>query len=1380
MIAGELFTRDFLREGVTEDSAWAAQSDEFIRGAWSDIETLLRRHAALARANEAETEHELIFPVLRKLGWPHILPQQNLSRTGRRDVPDALLFVDDASYTRAAGARQAERFRHGAAVLESKRWALPLDGHSVGHEGVPSTQMLHYLRRVEDITEGSLPWGVLTNGRRWRLYFQRAMSVAEDFLEIDLGKVFALPGVEPDLFDEREIDPQQAFRLFLLLFARDAFVPTDAGRTLHERALDAGRTWQARIASNLSDKVFRQVFPELARSLAENDPQRPYPMHGAYIDEVRRGALILLYRLLFVLYAEDRDLLPDEAGPYAAYSLTRMRWELEHSEALDALPAESAILWARLSTVFGAIARGNDRLGVPPYNGGLFTAAETPILERSRPDDRALGRAIHALSFAPSPRGPRYISYRDLTVQQLGSIYERILEFGLRAGNDGRLEVAADAEERRDSGSYYTPEALVSLVVEKTLGPLVEERLRAFRARAEQVGRSRRAPDERAADLAALDAAEAMLELKVCDPAMGSGHFLVSLVDWLTDRVLDALEEGARLGQEFGYVSPVRIRAAVVRQRILEQAQAHGWPVNPARLEERHVVRRMILKRVVYGVDKNPMAVELAKVSLWLHSFTVGAPLSFLDHSLRAGDSVVGAWLGPTLRTVEETGSSLLNRGQVARISQVAAGEMAHIGTITDSDLAAVADSKDRFASLSESMGDLPAFLSLMTARRWIDGLEPAREPTRPRETPFALKRAGAPVRAVQRAEKQQAAFDRRAGWKAFLSENYGDPLAVAAGRLVFAPPLPEEDDSQALLPGDWDEGERQKRDAAGVVERARVIAAESSFLHWELAFPHVWNNLASGAPAGGFDAVIGNPPYVRQELIAPLKPALTGYRVYNGAADLFVYFYEQGLRLLRPGGRLGYVVTNKWLRAGYAEELRALFADQTVAEVEFLADFGHAKRFFPDADVFPSVLVVKKPEPGAAAPDEFAVAVIPRDEVPEKGLEAAVAAATFRMPRAAFTREAWALEPPPVMALLAKIRDRGIPLAEYAAVRPIYGIKTGLNEAFLVDTPTRNRLVHDDPGCAEIIKPYLRGQDIQRWSSPPSGLHMILLKSSGDHSWPWKGLPEDEAEAKFRETYPSLHARMKGFESLPAKDGVRRGLRHREDQGRYWWELRPCSYYSKFARPKIIWQMIQYFPRYSRDVQGQLLNNKAYGLASTDDWLLGVLGSPLMWWVHWRHFAHMKDEALSNDGGKFETLPVAPPVSTTDSFPVPDIMRHTNEVRAARAMILDWLKLEFGLTAPKGKLLEPERLDPNAFAAAVRAQLGPRRPLSAAGLARLKAEYAETLIPAAEAAHEIIRLERVLSDSVNVAYGLVPEEIALMWRTAPPRMPLDQHNSPA
>ena len=254
------------------------------------------------------------------------------------------------------------------------------------------------------------------------------------------------------------------------------------------------------------------------------------------------------------------------------------------------------------------------------------------VRDRSRADSGPsaasgpfIADAIFGLSHeADDGRGPKYINYRDLSVQQLGSVYERILEFGLRRNGKGGVEIDADDEARHKSGSYYTPDDLVSLVIGKTVGTLVAERVEAFEAKAKELQSSPNPKKDRLMALAESDPAESILGMKICDPAMGSGHFLVSLVDWLADAVLRSMAEATELVTWSDYVSPLSKRIADIRERILSQAEARRWLNIESQLDDRRIVRRMVLKRVVHGVDKNPMAVELAKVSLWLHSFTVG------------------------------------------------------------------------------------------------------------------------------------------------------------------------------------------------------------------------------------------------------------------------------------------------------------------------------------------------------------------------------------------------------------------------------------------------------------------------------------------------------------------------------------------------------------------------------------------------------------------------------------------------------------------------------------------------------------------------------------------------------------------------------------
>jgi hypothetical protein len=1389
VIDGGLFTRDFLIEGIRSTDAWQSLDDESLDTFRESAKAFLSSLAARRNPNEAQTEDDLVYPLLEAVGWLHRDVQPNASVKARHDVPDALLFSDEASKTKAATLEPWRRFAHGVCVVEAKRWGRALDREErgrKGEEGTPSSQMLRYLRRVDDITKGGLRWGILTNGRVWRLYHQGALSVAEDFFEIDLGKVLAVEGCDFDLLDRRPDafrDDRQwrdhVLRLFVLVFGRGAFLPNDQGETFHQLALREGKRWEARIARNLADTVFATVFPGLAQGLAAADVARMGARDAGYLAEIREGALVLLYRLLFVLYAEDRNLLPDDHGPYAAYCLTRIRQEVA-AHADRSYPKGVVTLWPRLTTIFRAISEGNDDLGIPAYNGGLFDAAAAPILNRVQLPDAVLAEVIFGLSHQPDDgdgRGPKYINYRDLSVQQLGSVYEGILEFGLRLTADGRVEPDADDEARHRSGSYYTPDELVALIIERAVGPLVDERIESFRAAALALAGDRRPVAARLEELAALDPAVAILSLRIIDPAMGSGHFLVSLVDWLSDSVLDAIEDAKAVVTWGEYASPLAARIAGLRERILAEAKARRWPIVESQLDDRHVARRMVLKRVVYGVDKNPMAVELAKVALWLHSFTVGAPLSFLDHHLRAGDSVVGAWVGPTVDALRERGA-LFNLGQISRVEQVA-GLMAEIEETTDNDIAEVASSKEKFRTVAEATEPVAALFSLIAAESMMGIFDAA-----PKTAPDLRKLAGKPEKQLEKARRDLAAFERAAALQLVLEGTFGDPIRIASGAERIASAelkrqlslLPVEAPDQSSMFPAISIDDRRRVAADKLVGEARALAARHGFLHWEIGFPGVWSNLASAEPKGGFDAVIGNPPYVRQELLGPeVKRALKrGYKAFDGMADLYVYFYEQGLRLLKPGGRMSYVVTNKWLKAGYAEELRRLFSDD--AWLEFVADFGHAKHFFPDADVFPSVVTVCKPLRGLPPPEEAAICVIPRDSVPRRGLEAAVTEATFPLPRAMFTKEAWVLEPRPVMDLLDKIRRNGMPLADYAGVKPLYGIKTGLNEAFLIDTAKRDDLVRADPACAEVIKPYLRGQDIERWHSPDSGLFMIVLKSSGNHPWPWAGeSDEKKAEAIFSRTYPALHGHMKRYENTGVDPKTRKptGLRFREDQGRFWWELRSCDYYEAFERPKLLYVDIMWSATFSLDTHGRYTNNTGYFVPAGSDWLTAVLNAPVGWHYAWRRAQHGKDEALRYFTSFVESYPVPEAPGDYETAGFIGRMGQLRETTGDHVQtILDWLRHEFGLEKPGQALAQPHLLDADGFVAALRKALPKSRRFSAADVARLKQEHATTLGPARAAADEAMALERRLSDLVNAAYGLTPEEVQLMWDTAPPRMP--------
>ena len=631
-------------------------------------------------------------------------------------------------------------------MVESKRWLRPLDRRSGSKgEGIaPSTQMLRYLRRVDDLTSGDLRWGILTNGARWRLYYQGARSVSEQFFEIDLAAVLDLPGHNEDLFALSESERRHGLKLFVLFFRREAFLPGTAdSRTLHQRALDEGRFHQERVAANLSGLVFGRVFPELARAIAAEAPDAP-------LAEVRDAALVVLYRLLFILYAEDRDLLPVRDQRYDDYGLRdKVRGDVGRREDRgDTFSETAARYWSAIDDLCRAIDAGDPSIGLPPYNVGLFDRERAPLLARVRLGDRVMADVIDALSFEAGPEGRRYINYRDLSVQQLGSIYERLLEHEVvREGDE--IVVRPNVFARKGSGSYYTPDELVGLILEETIGPLVRSRLDAFAAEAARLHKSRRAQRFKLDELKRLDPAKKLLDLKVCDPAMGSGHFLVGLVDYLADRVIASMAE-AEAAME-GYVSPLVEDIDAVRDTVLGNAGKQGWTIHREQLDDRHVVRRMVLKRCVYGVDKNPMAVELAKVSLWLHTFTVGAPLGFLDHHLRCGDSLFGSWVRQGFDRAGKGGWLFLH--QPLNWAMQAIRPMQVVEMLNDAEIDEAHHSAGVFARLRKLTEPLDTFLSLVHPLDWLNPHD----------------------------EEDKAAL------QSFLTGTFGDPVDIAMGAAPVA-----------------------------------------------------------------------------------------------------------------------------------------------------------------------------------------------------------------------------------------------------------------------------------------------------------------------------------------------------------------------------------------------------------------------------------------------------------------------------------------------------------------------------------------------------------------------------------------------------------------
>jgi Eco57I restriction-modification methylase len=1001
---GQLFTQDFLTRGVQDTPPFEALNDTAFAAFNAGLQSIYSGFSAQSTNNEAQTESEIIHKVVALLGWGgDTLPQVNADPKGRESVPDLLLFANPTQKALAqAETKDDRRYRHGLAILEAKRWLRPLDrGDNLDHfdPDAPSSQMLRYLSRVDGASDRAVKWGILTNGAVWRLYWQDARSRAEEFFEVDVAGALNLPGIQRDMDD---VEPAHSLKLFYLFFQRSAFLPQDwdieptTARTFHAFALNEARLYEEKVSQDLGARVFDDIFPQLADALARGDLHAKTHEVGygqfkrqqytaEYLDEVREAALVLLYRLLFLFYAEDRNLLPVRDARYAPYSVRRIREDVRDKvDAGTRFSSTVGWIWLALKNTFTLVDKGDDEVGMPAYNGGLFDRARAPLLERTKVSDSVMAPIIDALSRRTEELISGWINYRDLSVSHLGGIYERLLEYALvhevQAKDDykdlpeiNRITAAPASFARKVSGSYYTHDDLVRLILRESVGLLAKERLSAFETHVAKISKK---PSLNPGDWDALDSfdpASAILELKICDPAMGSGHFLVALVDDLADRVLESINTATHLVNtqpwaahlvETGrpWLSPLVARIAAIRNSIKTTARTHGWAVTDAQLDDRHIVRRMILKKSIFGVDKNAMAVELAKTALWLHTFTVGAPLSFLDHHLRCGDSLHGEQL-PTVQSNMQQLGALLLQSEFDRLG-LAAKNIAQVADLTDVDIGEAHLSKQLAAEANAQIAPIHAVLDFWRAMRWL-------VPGWPVDKVSKLPKLFKTINGMENPLLQ--------GLVKLIDPSHNLVTVLSAGRLNGDDP-----NTQA---------------ANALITQARSLVARETFFHWWTSFPTVFG----AGSKGGFDAMIGNPPWDkirfeevpwfserdktianqqrasdRKKLISDLEkkkaPLWNSYveateraednaRVLSngklgcgdypllGGGDINLYslFVERAQALIAPNGLVA-LLTPSGIAAdkGAAEFFRTITSAKRLG---VLYDFENRNDFFPDVD---------------------------------------------------------------------------------------------------------------------------------------------------------------------------------------------------------------------------------------------------------------------------------------------------------------------------------------------------------------------------------------------------------------------------------------------
>lgn len=904
-----LFADHYLETRLREDAAWRDDPST----AFAAVRDLLSNARGRWSGKPEQTVRgELFEPLWKLLGF-----KAKVAKVANKDhlTPDYELHgPDDKPLT----------------VAFCYRWDRWLDGPDLNDPDTPEENPGAAV--VSALAEGKARWIIVTNGKFWRLYSRDAHSRSTNFYEVDLEEALLASG---------ETDPNEAFRYWWLFFRRPAFVPlleSDPPACWLDTIVRGSRDYAKRLGDRLKDRIFVEIFPHLAQGFLLDRKKRLGLTRAPSDDELRdtfEATLSLLYRLLFLLYAESRDLLPVREAAYKAASLKQIKEEIaEHAgvaetEAASKLKAYSdaeATIYDRLTRLFAVMDQGDAVLNVPCYNGGLFlTQPDRQSTEREhriawfllehKVPDRHLALAIDRLARDVDDRtfSLSFIDYKSLEVRHLGSIYEGLLEFKLKIAEEdlgvttekkaekyiplaqvrpgrkkratagavvrkGEVYLSNDKAERKATGSYYTPDPIVEYIVEHTVGPVLAEKLAALRPDLNAAGKTYhrhltnaknnpglvpKEADPRAFAAAKTytehrDLVDRVFDSKVLDPAMGSGHFLVEAVDFITDRLLDFLNRFPH--------NPVQFALDKTRRSILDALGEQGVTVDPDKLTDINLLKRHVLKRCIYGVDLNPMAVELAKVSLWLDAFTLGAPLSFLDHHLRCGNSLIGA-------TFEDLKKA--TTGQLFAIDYEpllrAIRHVLFVNEMADATAAEVHKSADEYSQARRELSGYQIVLDLLVADHFVDGkLKPSK----------------------------------------LLQEASDLDLTTRAKLLASL------DEKAALL-----------------VEQVEIVARRSDlrFFHWEIEFPEVFfgfadadrrqikhrNDIADGS--AGFDAVVGNPPYdvlAEKELQSDLSQ-LMGYfdaqallaPAKRGKQNLYKLFICRGFDVVRQAGHMGHIV---------------------------------------------------------------------------------------------------------------------------------------------------------------------------------------------------------------------------------------------------------------------------------------------------------------------------------------------------------------------------------------------------------------------------------------------------------------------------------------
>ena len=930
--------------------------------------------------------------------------------------------------------------------------------------------------------------------------------------------------------------------------------------------LEVSRTWQQQFSvERVTTKFYQEyaaVRDRIAKALLVHN--RDHPVVKSFTqDEARAWATRQMGRVLFLWFLQAKQWLGEPGGqgsPTYLLNLWPRRSQTDEGEYYRGIL--SPMFFDAMAT--GSSSRGEHPvLGFVPYlNGGLFrrSALEDRVHDAGEvtlPDDvfdpESDGSLLNLLSryrFTTRESTPDDQSV-DPDPELLGRVFENLYQ----------------GDERHDTGTYYTPREIVHFMCREALDGYLrdetgvdQDTLNALRQ--EAVGsRDEHQPLPNIPAAALIDALE---KVRVCDPAVGSGAFLLGAIQEIV-----ALRRGILLSQR-RYVKPREFYQMV-----------SDW-------------KRRTIENSLYGVDINPEAVEICRLRLWLSMV--------LDMDEPPGPN--SDWALPNLDFQIVTGDSLVDR---------VAGVTFKESWPPPRDLQLKLDMRSNLQRLESNI-----------AQRRREFERTHRNPKRLRELRDLIARD---QREIVRLHLMDALEKAEADLELLKKGQRPTKSALSRAERVV-------DRARSLLAN---------------VESSDFALVQKPFL-WPIAFPEV---LREGDPDAGFDIVLANPPYVRQEKLdaedqMAYEEAFPD--VHTGMADILVYFYARALQILRPwqmqrpGGWLSFITSNKYMRAGYGAGIREHLP--VSLRLQRVIDFGDLPLFEANGKAiaaYPAVLVGNRSNDSAehaltvadlAGPirKELSTANLRINTESIRGvledLDGLLARAEVRdYPQVLLKKEGWILEDPALICLFRRLMDQGRPLGEFAKGRIYRGVTTGLNEAFVIDAAEREELIDEDPRSTELIKPWLRGRDIKRWRAENADVFVIHVPWSLDIS-----------------RYPAIEQHLTWFkDKLAARPEARRGVFPWFAMSRW-----GAEYHEQFAQPKIVWKKTSFSPAFLFDASGSYLSNTLHFIAGADAWLAAVMNSSLMEWL-------MALSINTLRGGYIELTP-----TRIDSFVIPSLQEST------------------------------------------------------------------------------------------------------------------------